>query len=565
MGRGMNNFKSIRARLMAGFSIVLAMIFILGTYIVITLNGSNNSTKDIANIELPLLIADEQLALAMANQLATSRGYILTGENSYKVLFDEYTEKRQNYNEIVQKIGAKPEFEELMTKAVDWTAYIEEEVFAQYEKGNEELALENLISANPVAREVMNSFIKMASDREELIQQTERTMLVEGQRTIYIASGIVILVLLLSVIVAIYISNAISRPIKVVMDRMGLIAGGDLSGEPLDNKLKDEIGQLIAATNSMTSNTRNLINEVNIVSGTVSTQSEVLTQSADEVKAGTAQISVTMEDLATGTESQANNASILSSIMESFVVKVMEANESGEQILQSSSTVLSMTDVGQQLMESSTAQMQVVDQIVHDAVQRVEGLDKHSQEISELVSVIQDIAGQTNLLALNAAIEAARAGEHGKGFSVVADEVRKLAEQSSASVTNITEIVNRIQSESSSVASSLQDGYREVERGTAQIIETGETFGKINQANNEMVERIRIVSNNLSDMAASSQEMSGSIEEIAAISEESAAGVEQTSASSQQASSAMEEVANSLNDLAKLARELDRLIRQFKL
>lgn len=272
-----------------------------------------------------------------------------------------------------------------------------------------------------------------------------------------------------------------------------------------------------------------------------------------------------MEDLATGTESQANNASSLSSAMESFVLKVMEANENGTHIQQSSNTVLEMTTEGSKLMASSTQQMATIDRIVHEAVVKVEGLDKHAQQISEIVSVIQDIAGQTNLLALNAAIEAARAGEHGKGFAVVADEVRKLAEQSSSSVVNITDIVNRIQSESSLVTDSLQDGYKEVAEGTNQIEITGETFDKIGLAVTEMDERIRIISGNLTDIAANSQEMSASIQEIAAITEESAAGVEETSASSEQASSAMEEVANSSTDLASLAEELNRLVQQFKL
>src|SRR5690606_30819113 len=104
------------------------------------------------------------------------------------------------------------------------------------------------------------------------------------------------------------------------------------------------------------------------------------------------------------------------------------------------------------------------DQIVQDAVRKVEGLDEQTQQISKLVSVIQDVAEQTNLLALNASIEAARAGEHGRGFAVVADEVRKLAEQVSASIADITGIVTNIQSESNTVSKSLQEGYKEVEQ-----------------------------------------------------------------------------------------------------
>ncbi|MFD0944686.1 methyl-accepting chemotaxis protein [Savagea faecisuis] len=561
----MLKFKSIRAKMMFGFSVVVVLIVLLGAYIFNTLHSSNKLTEEILERELPLLIADEQLAIDMGNRMATSRGFILTGESSYKDLFNQYTENSEIHQESIIKIGIGQEMKDLIEKTAEWREFIVEEVFTEYENGNKEVALNNLMESNATARELMLAYGEAATNRENQIISMQENILSSGKTTLLIVSSVIILVVLLSLFVAFITANSISRPLRVVMNRMELIAGGDLSSKPLETNLRDEIGQLITSTNEMSFSTHSLLDEINGVAETVSTQSEELTQSANEVKAGTAQIAMTMEDIATGTESQANNASSMSSAMESFVVKVMDANENGTYIQQSSNSVLEMTNQGSELMASSTKQMAVIDQIVHDAVVKVEGLDKHTQQISELVSVIQDIAGQTNLLALNAAIEAARAGEQGKGFAVVADEVRKLAEQSSASVLNITDIVDRIQSESSLVRDSLQDGYKEVEEGTSQIEITGETFGKISLAVTEMVNRIRIISDNLTDIAANSQEMSASIEEIAAITEQSAAGVEETSASSEQASSAMEEVANSSKDLATLAEELNGLVQQFKL
>lgn len=179
--------------------------------------------------------------------------------------------------------------------------------------------------------------------------------------------------------------------------------------------------------------------------------------------------------------------------------------------------------------------------------------------------MIRGIADQTNLLALNAAIEAARAGEQGKVFAVVADEVRKLAEQVGISVDDITGIVTNIQTDSTVVANSLEEGYAEVEQGTVQIKNTGETFHAINSFVTEMVQNITTVSENLSGIVSSSQQMSRSIENIAAVSEESAAGIQETAASAEQSSSSMEEVAGNSVQLAQLAEQFNDLISQFKL
>lgn len=360
-------------------------------------------------------------------------------------------------------------------------------------------------------------------------------------------------------------SNKLSTPIENVTERMGNLADGDLSGQPLQIQANDETGKLADAMNQLQNKLSTMINNISKSSKVITNHSEKLTDSAQEVMLGSEQVATTMGELASGSERQADNTNKLSAAMNVFVNKLQETNEYGKLIGQSSHEVISMTNNGSQLMETSTRQMEKINQIVRDTVLKVNDLTTQAQEISQLVIIIRDVSDQTNLLSLNAAIEAARAGEHGKGFAVVANEVRKLAEQVADSVTDITEIVTNIQNEFHNVTESLQSGYREVEEGTNQIYLTKETFNQISSLVSDMVNRINTISTNLTEVAENSQSMNGSIQEIAAISEESAAGIEQTSASSQQTNSSMEEIVVSSERLASLAEELNELIHTFKL
>ncbi|MFC5603698.1 methyl-accepting chemotaxis protein [Sporosarcina koreensis] len=557
-------FTSIKRKLLFSFSLVIILVLMYGIYNISVVMKSNNEAKNIVEKELPLLIAHEQMALTMANRISTARGYVLYG-GDFKDRFNEYSKTGMKNEKIIRDIQETDEFDRLIEQTVAWRTIITDEVFVEYDKGNKELALKKLEQSTPMVREIMAGYEKLAADYEANIQAAEAKIIAGGKQTFTIVSVVTVLVILLSIAAALFTAEQITKPIKMVMNRMLEMAKGDLSSENMETKAKDEVGQLVHAANEMSHNTRNLLHTINDISASVTAQSEELTQSANEVKAATDQVAMTMYDLAEGAESQATQAGNLSDLMDSFVHQVEEADDKGGHIQVASTKVLDMTAEGRRLMDLSNEQMGRIDKIVQYSVEKIQGLDAQSQEISKLVVVIKAIADQTNLLALNAAIEAARAGEHGKGFAVVAEEVRNLAEQVSISVTDITKIVDDIQSESSSVAASLLEGYGEVEKGTEQITQTSQTFNDINDAVTEVAAHISTISSNLSDMVTRSQEMRSSVEEIAAITEETSAGVEQTSASTQQTNSSMEEVAMSSEQLAKYAEELNRNVLQFKL
>ncbi|WP_432354196.1 methyl-accepting chemotaxis protein [Sporosarcina sp. A2] len=556
-------FKSIGSRLYWAFGVVMILVLGLGFFTLNSVQRVNEKTKEIINVDSKLLAADLKLANAMTSRMSAVRAYVLFGDPQYKEEFETLTDYAINLEEEAKKLGGN--YGDLIEQTANWNQSLSTGVIDMYDQNRKERAIKNLEDLTAEGTELIAEFHRVAAKRDKTTSDHGEEIIYSGRMTLRWVLAVSLITLIVSGAVSVVTNNDITKPLVQVRNRMKMLADGDLSQEPLEVMSGDEAGQLAEAMNEMSENTRRILLRINEVSSSVSAHSEELTQSSMEVNQASAQIAITMQELTSGIESEANTATELAMAMDRFVEKVENANKRGEGIHTTSENVLEQTNNGSKLMETSTAQMQRIDAIVSEAVVKIKGLDVQSQEISKLVVVIKEIANQTNLLALNAAIEAARAGEHGKGFAVVAEEVRKLAEQVAVSVTDITGIVGTIQNESSSVASSLESGYVEVERGTAQLHTTRETFAEISDSVKQMTEGISVISENLSEIAAGSEEMSESVEEIAAISEESAAGVQETAAASEQTSSSMEEVAGSSAQLAQLAQHMNELVSEFKL
>lgn len=545
------------------FSVVL---FIAATFIVyIKLSTAKNDVDSIVtNSDITSTLTEMTILIEQQHSAITS--YAIVGNDQY---IDDYN----NYNEELGDIFTKLDDifigtdEEETYKAIKDNVFMMSYLFHDFLipiAENNENVTSLLLEVDThkgvlinLTSELINIF---SSEQGSLITNVEQSM----NRSVIFLISINIISILLGFATLLIISKLISNNLKQVVRATTKIAKGDLTLEPLPYKGKDEIALLSNAVNQLNENMRNIIEKVKDAATEVSSSSELLRTASQDVKMGSRQMVMTMDELATGAESQANSAAYLQEKMGQFVESVNHSQKEGEAVVLSSEQVLVLTNEGSKLMAESVAQMNAIDQMVSHSVEKVRGLDEKSAQISHLVDVVKDIADQTNLLALNAAIEAARAGEHGKGFAIVAEEVRKLAEKVADSVTEITHIVTSIESETDEVTTALNVGYDQVKLGTKQIEKTGESFKTIAYFMQSMVGSIDTVAARLKEIGENSQQMNVLITDIAAVSEEAAAGVEQSSASSQETASAMDEISTNAEQLAHLAEQLNKEIDVFK-
>ncbi|MDQ0270697.1 methyl-accepting chemotaxis protein [Cytobacillus purgationiresistens] len=543
-------------------------LFTLSTLISFIMMAYANTKINFAEEATDKAIEIAETSATFHHKGSTIGNYIIDSNPKHLALFKEIEAEFEKQKKEVVPVLTTDEMKELYNqidnddKEVNRLFY--EEIEPQVKLQNvREYRLSKLKADNLITDTVshLNQLLEIV--KSEQIQASQQASKILTLTLIVLVVSIIISAVL-GILCILIISKLISKRLREIVHVSNEVAAGNLSVSQIKVTDNDEISELGHATNTMKEKLQGMIKEINDVSTNVSERSGELSISANEVRSASQQISSTMQELNGGAEEQASSSTALARMMEDYLHKVEIAKSNGETVQSGSNEVLNLTKTGDALMKGSQNQMNVINEIMKDSVQRVKGLDTETKQVSRLVGVIQEIANQTNLLALNAAIEAARAGEQGRGFAVVADEVRKLAEQVSLSVNDITNIVKGIQQESENVVNSLQNGYNQVQKGTEQIHLTVDTFQEISQSVNLMSINVNEITSSLEQVSTGSITMNSAIESIAAVSEQSAAGIEQTSASVTQTNISMENISESVQSLSELAEKLNQMIMQFK-
>ncbi len=201
-------------------------------------------------------------------------------------------------------------------------------------------------------------------------------------------------------------------------------------------------------------------------------------------------------------------------------------------------------------MEQTIKKIRDIAEVVQKSAATVEQLGRSTQQIGEIILVIDDIADQTNLLALNAAIEAARAGEEGRGFAVVADEVRKLAERTTQATKQIAAMIKNVQSDASQAVDSMKHGNVEVVEGIKLADRAGVSLKDIVDNTQQVVDMMMQIAAASEEQSSTSEAIAKNIEAISTVSVDSASGISQ--------------IARSADDLNRLTESLQSLVLNFK-
>lgn len=276
-----------------------------------------------------------------------------------------------------------------------------------------------------------------------------------------------------------------------------------------------------------------------------------VSEAIEATASASGQISTSTEEMSAGAQEQSQQTVEVAGAVEEMTRTIMETTQNASVAAQTSRNAGSVATDGGKSVSETIEGMNRIANVVKKSAETVRDLGKSSDEIGEIIQVIEDIADQTNLLALNAAIEAARAGEQGRGFAVVADEVRKLAERTTKATKEITQMIKQIQIDTVGAVNSMQEGTEEVEKGIKLADKSGKSLQEIITETQKVVDIITQVAAASEQQSVASEQISRNIEAINTVTQETASGIQQ--------------IASSSENLNRLTNNLERLVSRFKL
>ncbi len=551
----MKNLK-ISQKLLVSFGTIIVLLLVIIWLITSTFASINKNVdilynKAVQRVELADNINSKTQemaknllhAIGKADDADYVSGYFSTAESCYKEVGTLIDTLEANYAEDNDEIGLGYTTEMHSLYANIWTAY--QDFTTLVSNGNVSDSVDGYDSnmmpnITALYKEAQAATDKAVNNAKAQYDSSHNYITIG--RTVTIIVGIVAVIM--SMILATYITKMIVSGITQVRDAALRMAGGDFDVK-VNYDSKDEIGQLANDMRSLSSRTKSIVEDIGYIleqlkNGNLRVRSrdvnlyvgafesiivslrkfrtdlnetmEKITVSSDQVASGSEQVALGAQSLSQGATEQASSIeelaaeiNIVSDIIKSNAEKASEASDR---------------------TADSTAKLTEAKNEMDELAEAIREMSASSEDTKKIIKTIEDIAFQTNILALNAAVEAARAGAAGKGFAVVADEVRNLAGKSAEAAKNTTVLIEN-------TVNAIDRGSKLADKAVAEMDLTAEASQHVLEINNDIAKNANVAAESVQQISASVEQISSVVQNNSATAEQSAAASEELSGQSQ--------------------------------
>ncbi len=504
---------------------------------------NNAPGEQIATAQRQLLLA-ERIIRSVNKVLEGTEDSVIAADNFGRdasafgrVLDDMLTGSDDNINrvqdsEALARLAEISELFEFVAGSVDEILETSPELFQVRE------------ASNLIFDESQN-LLRESSDLAEVFEALDGERLVDEK--VVAALGLLILAALAGIGLTKYLQErrsleqakeqhqANQTAIMRLLDELGDLADGDLTVSA--TVTEDFTGAIADSINFSIEQLRSLVTTIN--------------ETAVQVSAAAQETQATAMHLAEAAEHQAQEIAGASAAVNEMAVSIDQVSSNAADSAAVAERSVQIANKGNEIVQSTIAGMDNIREQIQDTSKRIKRLGESSQEIGDIVSLINDIADQTNILALNAAIQASMAGDAGRGFAVVADEVQRLAERSSAATKQIEALVKTIQTDTNEAVISMEQTTAEVVRGAHLAQDAGVALEEIEQVSQNLASLIQNISNAARQQASSAGHISNTMNVIQEITSQTSAGTTAT--------------AKSIGNLAEMATAMRNSVAGFKL
>ncbi|WP_241823634.1 methyl-accepting chemotaxis protein [Sphingomonas sp. Sph1(2015)] len=538
--------------------------------------AKKNQVRETTNINehtYKVIMASNKLVEAMINQETGLRGYLLTGRRDFLAPYDQgasdfdraVTEARRLTSDNPGQQARLTDVDALARRWRDEVAKpnialmtapaTQAEARASAAKGLGKALMDRLRAQ---AGAVIAAENLLLAER----QASQEAAFVMISRAIF---GGMLVSLLLAIAILVLLVRQIARPVNAVTHGLKALASGDMAVTSIDVDRRDEVGQLAAALDNLrgrllaadeakNAQARLIVNSVGAalsklaegdllsrldsdLDGPFAAIKRDFNRAADALQAAMAQVSASTGGIIEGASDIRQASDDLSQRTEQQAASLEETAAAMAEITTTVRKTAEQAGLARQMVGQAKDEVQHSGRIMEDAVAAMNGIERASTEISDIISVIDGIAFQTNLLALNAGVEAARAGDAGKGFAVVASEVRALAQRSADAAKD--------------VKARISVSAEQVDAGVGLVNETGQALARI-------VTRITEINHLINDIAVSAETQSSGLQQVNI-------AVGQMDMVTQQNAAMVEEATAAVRSLAGEADELSRQMARFSI